>query len=161
TNWLLERSNEQCRLVKSPGHPTGEKKLVHRSSGGNMFLRQIQIRDRPEAPTLADRPGVPWTGTAGPCAPCSNYGRQLMLIVFEGLDGSGKTSLIQLTQGRLKQRPDIDVHVTSELGRSEWWSTEARKAVMKARNKQEQLHIITEARLTHFENVLDRLLSDN
>src|SRR5690606_36105926 len=84
-----------------------------------------------------------------------------MLIVFEGLDGSGKTSLIQLTKERLQQRLDIDVHTTSELGRAEWWSTGARKAVMDARNQQEQLHHIIDARLTHYENVLQKLLADD
>src|SRR5690606_21505732 len=84
-----------------------------------------------------------------------------MLIVFEGLDGSGKTSLIQLTKERLQQRLDIEVHTTSELGRKEWWSQGARKAVMAARNQQEQLHHIIDARLTHFENVLERLLADD
>src|SRR5690606_38076620 len=84
-----------------------------------------------------------------------------MLIVFEGLDGSGKTSLIQLTKERLQQRLDIEVHTTSELGRKEWWSTGARTAVMAARNQQEQLNIIIDARLTHWENVLQQLLADD
>lgn len=84
-----------------------------------------------------------------------------MLIVFEGLDGSGKTSLIQLTKERLQQRLDIEVHTTSELGRSELCSVGARKAVMAARNQQEQLHYVIDARLTHYENVLQRLLSDD
>src|SRR5690606_2635451 len=84
-----------------------------------------------------------------------------MLIVFEGLDGSGKTSLIQLTKERLQQRLDIEVHTTSELGRKEWWSTGARTAVMAARNQQEQLNIIIDARLTHWESVLQKLLTDD
>jgi len=84
-----------------------------------------------------------------------------MLIVFEGLDGSGKTSLIQLTKERLQQRLDIEVHTTSELGRKEWWSQGARKAVMAARNQQEQLNHIIDARLTHYENVLQQLLADD
>src|SRR5690606_4262901 len=84
-----------------------------------------------------------------------------MLIVFEGLDGSGKTSLIQLTKERLQQLLDIEVHTTSELGRNGWWSQGARKGVMAARNQQEQLNYIIDARLTHYENVLQQLLADD
>lgn len=79
-----------------------------------------------------------------------------MLIVFEGIDGSGKTTLTHAVKQRLESL-GLKAVVTSELSRNDDWSVLGRKQLMSARNKQEQYRAVMLARLAHRGAVLDRL----
>jgi len=72
-----------------------------------------------------------------------------MLIVFEGLDGSGKTTVIKAVA---KQIPGAIC--TSELGRQEPWSTSSRVALMAAKTPQQEYEAIQVARTFHSREVL-------
>ncbi len=76
-----------------------------------------------------------------------------MLIVFEGIDGAGKTALAHAVAELLKLKW-IPSEITSELGRKEPWSTAARAQLMAARNKCEQYNAVMGARLAHRTYVL-------
>ncbi len=76
-----------------------------------------------------------------------------MLIVFEGIDGAGKTALADAVSQLLK-REGVPSEITSELGRHEPWSKAARAQLMAARNKCEQYNAVMGARLAHRTYVL-------
>lgn len=83
-----------------------------------------------------------------------------MFIVFEGIDGSGKSSVISAVEQLLKTEGH-SVQKTSEFGRSDSWSIEAREKLMAARNAQEELHVIMNTRCTHYLNVLAPALRED
>lgn len=72
-----------------------------------------------------------------------------MLIVFEGIDGSGKTTVINAVA---KQLPGAIC--TSEFGRQEPWSTGSRVALMAAKTPSEEYEAIQVARTFHAREVL-------
>lgn len=81
-----------------------------------------------------------------------------MLIVFEGIDGSGKSSVLAATQERLADQ-GLHAEATSEFGRAEDWSKEARQKLLSARNTQEELHHVMAARELHHQRILSPLLA--
>lgn len=78
-----------------------------------------------------------------------------MLLTFEGVDGCGKTTLINKVRDALlgAGRPII---VTSELGRSEPWSIRARNTLLAAKDAEEELNAIMRARVIHLYEILER-----
>ncbi|MDX1489705.1 MAG: dTMP kinase [Pseudohongiellaceae bacterium] len=76
-----------------------------------------------------------------------------MFIVFEGIDGCGKSSVISALNERLGALSH-EVIVTSELSRKDKWSQEARAKLMNAQSAQEELNIIIPNRLVHEARVL-------
>jgi dTMP kinase len=77
-----------------------------------------------------------------------------MLIVFEGIDGSGKTTVIERLQAHLIDR-NIDAIATSEFGNSFPWAKTLRAELMA--NKSDpiaQYHTVLKARDQHVIDVL-------
>lgn len=83
-----------------------------------------------------------------------------MLIVFEGIDGSGKSSVLAAVKQRLADL-GVECEATSEFGRPEDWSVDARENLMASRNAQEELHYVMGTRVVHHERILGPLLALN
>lgn len=71
-----------------------------------------------------------------------------MLIVFEGIDGSGKTSLCQAVMLSLRSL-GLKAIGTSEFGRADAWSVKGKADLMAARNQREQYNAVMLTRLAH------------
>lgn len=77
-----------------------------------------------------------------------------MLIVFEGIDGCGKTTVIQKLQAHLLGL-DIDVISTSEFGNSFPWAAPLRAELIANKSDPiEQYRTVLKARDRHFSDVL-------
>lgn len=77
-----------------------------------------------------------------------------MLIVFEGIDGSGKTTLSCAVKMEL-ERLNVKSIITSEFGRKDAWSVAGKAELLAARNQREQYRAVMRARLQHSKQVLD------
>lgn len=78
-----------------------------------------------------------------------------MLIVFEGIDGAGKTTLAHAVKLALESL-GLKAIVTSEFGRADAWSVEGKKQLMAARNQREEYNAVMLTRLAHQGDVLNR-----
>ena len=78
-----------------------------------------------------------------------------MLIVIEGIDGSGKTTLAHSIRNKLKEL-GVTSEVTGELSRKDAWSVEGKKELLAARNKREEYNAVMRARLKHAAEVFDK-----
>lgn len=77
-----------------------------------------------------------------------------MFVVFEGIDGAGKSTLVKAVQEEL-DRLNIVAISTSELGREEEWSVKGREEVVSANCKVEQYEAVLKARTAHASEVLE------
>lgn len=78
-----------------------------------------------------------------------------MLIVFEGIDGSGKTTLSHAVKLGLAKL-SVKSFVTSELGRLDSWSIDGKAELLAARNQREEYMAVMKARKKHAKDVLDK-----
>lgn len=76
-----------------------------------------------------------------------------MFAAFEGVDGCGKSTLIEAVRERLAKMGEQAI-ITSELNRQDQWSITARSRLCQATTKQEQLEIILRVRRIHLYEVL-------
>lgn len=77
-----------------------------------------------------------------------------MLVVFEGIDGSGKTALSHAVKMGL-ERACVSSIVTSELGRKDAWSVRGKAELLAAKDQREQYIAVMHTRLQHSARVLD------
>ena len=82
-----------------------------------------------------------------------------MIFVFEGIDGSGKTSLCQAVKLRLAEL-GLKSIATSEFGRADEWSVLGKEALMQSRNQREQYAAVMMTRLAHAKAVFNRTPAD-
>lgn len=84
-----------------------------------------------------------------------------MLIVFEGIDGCGKSTVIEKVCAHLIDQ-GFDAMATSEFGNSHAWAKELRKELMdNARDPLAQYHTVLKARDNHMNAVLLPALAMN
>ena len=76
-----------------------------------------------------------------------------MLIVFEGIDGSGKSTVLANVAGQLAAA-GTDYICTSELGRTDSWSVNARQHLMAADSPVVEYAAIRGARAVHASQVI-------